>query len=77
MTEKGVQLFHTHPIGKKNTLEHWLVEDIMKLSNELHTTENFDLIETQIWSKYFETGTIAGIKNAVDWRGRKAIKLFL
>jgi hypothetical protein len=26
-------------------LENCFVEDIMKLENELHTTENFDLIE--------------------------------
>ena len=50
----------------------------MKLENELHKTETFDLIEKkEIWSKKFETEKIAGllyqIKNAVGWIGRKAI----
>ena len=54
----------------------------MKLENELHKTETFDLIEKkEIWSKNFETGTIAGllyqIKNAVGWIGRKAIIFFI
>jgi hypothetical protein len=30
---------------EKMKLENCFVEDIMKLENELHTTENFDLIE--------------------------------
>jgi hypothetical protein len=59
-----------------------LVEDIMKLENELHTVENFDVIKKkEIWSKTFEIGNIAGllyqIKNAVGWRGRKAMSLSL
>ena len=53
----------------------------MKLENDLHRTENFDLIEKkEIWSKNFETGKIAGllyqIKIAVGWRGRKAINFY-
>ena len=49
----------------------------MKLENELHTVEHFDVMikKKEIWSKNFEIGKIAGllyqIKNAVGWRGRK------
>jgi hypothetical protein len=37
---------------EKMKLENCFVEDIMKLENELHTTENFDLIEKKKSDQY-------------------------
>ena len=51
---------------EKTKLENCFVEDIMKLENELHTTENFDLIEKKKSDlKILRQELLYQIKNAV------------